>query len=119
MIKIISILCNREAGLFVRRNGELIYEYHCKMLEVPIAEATVCMHRIPVLVRGSKFMASLDSRVITPHISGKPCNDMYPTMVRSVSSGWISVSTRVIQVAAPKKMRISNSYRTVEKVTTN
>ena len=109
---------HREAGLFVRRNGELIYEYHCNMIEVPIAEATVCMHWIPVLVQGSKFMASLDSRVITPHISVKPCNDIYPTLVRSVSSGWISVSTHVIQVAAPKKMRISSSYRTIEKVTT-
>ena len=63
-------------------------------------------------------MASLDSRVITPHISVKPCNDIYPKLVRSVSSGWISVSTHVIQVAAPKKMRISSSYRTIEKVTT-
>ena len=60
------------------------------------------MHeRSPVLVRGGKYMADLDSRVITPHISEQPCNDKCPILLQSTSSGWISVSTRVIQVEAP------------------
>ena len=70
---------HREPGLFVRRTGEIIYEYHCRMVVVPIAEAPICMRGVPVLVCGGKFMANLDSHVITPHISEQPCNDKYPT----------------------------------------
>ena len=90
-----------EPGLFVRRTGEVIHEYYCRMVEVPSAEAPICMHGVPILVRGKKVMANLDSRVITPHISAQPCNDRYPTLLRSTSSGWISVATRVLQVEAP------------------
>ena len=31
----------REPGLFVRRTGEIVYEYSCKMVEVPIAETPI------------------------------------------------------------------------------
>ena len=108
----------REPGLFVRRTGEIIHEYHCRMVEVPIAEAPICMHGDPVLVRGGKFMANLDSRVITPHISEQPCNDRYPTLLQSTFSGLISVSTRVIQVEAPAPMKVSSSYKPIETLAT-
>ena len=50
----------REAGLFVRRTGEIVYEYSC--------------------------------------------SDRHPIIVKSTSAGWISVSTRVMQVEAPEKI---------------
>ena len=108
----------RESGLFVHRTGKIIYEYHCRLLEVPIAEAPICMRDVPFLVRGGKFMADLDSLLITPHISEQPCNVKYLTLLRSTSSGWISVSTRVIQVEAPAQMMVSSSYKPVETLTT-
>ena len=108
----------REPGLFVHRAREIIYEYHCKMIEVPIAEAPICMHGVPVLVRGGKFLANSDSRVITPHLSAQPCNDCYPILLRSTTSGWISVSTCVIQVEAPALMKVSSSYKPMETLTT-
>ena len=45
----------REPGLFVRRSGEIVYEYSCKMIEVPIAETPICFSGVPVLVRGSQY----------------------------------------------------------------
>ncbi len=69
----------REPGLFVCRTGEILREYHCRMIEVPIAEAPICMSGVPVLVHGVKFTVNLDSQVITPHISAQPCNEHYPT----------------------------------------
>ena len=84
----------REPGVFARRLGEIIYEYSCKLIEVPIAEAPMCFSGIPVLVRGVQYMSNLDTRVLTPHLAVQPCNDLYPTMVKSNTSGWISVSTR-------------------------
>ena len=89
------ILCS--SRVFVCWVGEIVYEYSCKMLEVPIAEAPICFSGIPVLVRGMQYMANLDTRVITQHLSVQPCNDLYPTMVKSTISGWISVATRVLQ----------------------
>ena len=83
----------REPGLFTRRLGEIIYEYSCKMIEVPVAETTRCFEGVPVIVRGRKYMANLDTRVITPHLSIQQCNELYPMMIKSTPSGWISVST--------------------------
>jgi len=108
----------REPGVFARRLGEIVYEYSCKMLEVPIAEAPICFSGIPVLVRGIQYMSNLDTRVITPHLSVQPCNDLYPTMVKSTVSGWISVATRVLQVKTPAPMEISSSYKPSETLTT-
>ena len=88
------------------------------MLEVPIAEAPICFSGIPVLVQGVQYMANLDTRVITPHLSVQPCNDLYPTMVKSTASGWISVATRVLQVKTPAPMEISSSYKPSETFTT-
>ena len=76
------------------------------------------MRGVPVLVCGGKYIADLDSRVITPHISKQPCNDKYPTLLQSSSSGWISVSTRVIQVEAPARTMVSSSYKPAETLTT-
>ena len=39
-------------------------------------------------------------------------------LVRSTTSGWISVSTRVLQVKTPALMEISSSYKPVETLTT-
>ena len=88
------------------------------MVEVPSAEAPIRMHGVPIIVRGKKCMANLDSQVITPHISAQPCNDCYPTLLRSTSSGWISVSTQVLQVEAPAPMKVSSSYKLMETLTT-
>ena len=76
-----------EPGLFVRRSGEIIYEYSCKMIEIPIAEAPICFSGVPVLVWGIQYMSNLDTRVITPHLSVQLFNDLYPTMVKSTTSG--------------------------------
>ena len=100
------ILCS--SRVFVCWVGEIVYEYSCKMLEVPIAEAPICFSGIPVLVRGMQYMANLDTRVITQHLSVQPCNDLYPTMVKSTISGWISVATRVLQVKTPAPMEVSS-----------
>ena len=108
----------REPGVFARRLGEIIYEYSCKLIEVPIAEAPMCFSGIPVLVRGVQYMSNLDTRVLTPHLAVQPCNDLYPTMVKSTTSGWISVSTRVLQVKTPALMEISSSYKPSETLTT-
>ena len=108
----------REPGLFVHRTGEIVYVYSCKMLEVPIAESPICLSSVPVLVHGGKYMAHLDTQVITPHLSAQPCNDLCPMLVRSTTSGWISVSTRVLQVKTPALMEISSSYKPVETLTT-
>ena len=108
----------REPGLFVRRSGEIIYEYSCKMIEIPIAEAPICFSGVPVLVRGVQYISNLDTRVITPHLSVQICNDLYPTMVKSTTSGWISVSTRVLQVKTPAPMEVSSSYKPSETLTT-
>ena len=107
-----------EPGLLMRRTGEIIYEYNCKMIEVPIAESPTCMHGVPFLVCGGKFMANLDTRVITTHLSVQPCNELYPILLRSTTSEWISVSTCVLQVEAPNPMKISSSYKTMETLTT-
>ena len=108
----------REPGLFVRRTGEIVYEYSCKMVEVPIAETPICFSGVPVLFRGRQYMSNLDTRVITPHLSAQPCNDMYPMLVKSTAAGWISVSTSVLQVKTPALMEISSSYKPVETLTT-
>ena len=63
-------------------------------------------------------MSNLDTRVITPHLSAQPCDDLYLMLVRSTTSGWISVSTRVLQVKAPARMEISSSYKPLETLTT-
>ena len=106
-----------EPGLFVRRSGEIIYEYSCKMIEIPIAEAPICFSGVPVLVRGIQYMSNLDTRVITPHLSVQLFNDLYPTMVKSTTSGWISVSTRVLQVKTPAPMEVSSCYKPSETLT--
>ena len=108
----------REPGLFVRRTGEIVYEYSCKMVEVPIAETPICFSSVPVLLRGRQYMSNLDTRVITPHLSAQPCNDLYPMLVKSTAAGWISVSTSVLQVKTPALMEISSSYKPVETLTT-
>ena len=48
----------------------------------------------------------------------QPCNELYPRMVKSTTSGWISISTRVLQVKTPAKMKISSSYKHSEILTT-
>ena len=63
-------------------------------------------------------MANLDTRVITPHLVIQPCNEIYPTMIKSISSGWITVSTRSLQVKTPDPMQISSSYKASETLTT-
>ena len=88
------------------------------MFEVPVAEAPVCLSGVPVLLRGRKFMANLDTRVITPHLVIQPCNEIYPTMIKSISSGWIPVPTRSSQVKTPDPMQISSSYKASETLTT-
>ena len=70
------------------------------------------------LMISDKYMANLDNRVITQHLSVQPCNDLYPILVRSTTSGWISVSTRVLQVPPPMKMEIASSYKPLEQVST-
>ena len=108
----------QELGVFAHCLGEIIYEYSCKLIEVPIAEAPMCFSGIPVLVWGVQYMSNLDTRVLTPHLAVQPCNDLYPTMVKSTNSGWISVSTRVLQVKTPAPMEISSSYKPSETLTT-
>ena len=108
----------REPGLFTHRKGAIIYEYACKIFQVPVAEAPVCLSGVPVLLRGRKFMSNLDTRVLTPHLVTQPCNEIYPTMNKSISSGWITVSTRVLQVKTPEQMQISSSYKASETLTT-
>ena len=103
----------REPGLFVRRSGEIVYEYSSKMIEVPIAETPICFSGVPVLVRGSQYMFNLDTHVITPHLSVQPCNELYPMLVKS-TTGWISVSTRVLQVKTSARMEVSSSYKPSE-----
>ena len=83
-----------------------------------LAEAPMCFSGILVLVRGVQYMSNLDTRVLTPHLAVQPCNDLYPTMVKSTTSGWISVSTRVLQVKTPVPMEISSSYKPSETLTT-
>ena len=63
-------------------------------------------------------MANLDTRVITPHLVIQPCNGIYPTMIKSTSSGWITVSTRVLRVKTPDPMQRSSSYKASETLTT-
>ena len=75
----------REPGVFVRQNGEIVYECSCKMIEVPIAETPICFSGVPVLVRGRQYMSNLDTSVITPHLSVQPCNDLYPMLVLDLS----------------------------------
>ena len=69
-------------------------------------------------IAGVQYMSNLDMRVITPHLSVQICNDLYPTMVKSTTSGWISVSTRVLQVKTPAPMEVSSSYKPSETLTT-
>ena len=83
----------REPGVFAHRLGEIIYEYSCKLIEIPIAEAPMSFSGIPVLVWGVQYMSNLDTWVITPHLAVQPCNNLYPTTVKSTTSGWILVST--------------------------
>ena len=108
----------RKPGLFVQRTGEIVYEYSCKMVEVPIAETPICFDGVPVLLRGRQYMSNLDKCVVTPHLSAQPCNDLYPMLVKSTAAGWISVSTRVLKVKTPVWMEISSSYKPVETLTT-
>ena len=108
----------REPGLFVRRTGEIVYKYSCKMIEVPIAETPICFSGVPVQLCGRQYMSHLDTRVITPLLSAQPCNDLYLILVKSTAAGWISVSTRVLQVKTPARMEISSSYKPVETLTT-
>ena len=108
----------REPGVFARRLGEIIDEYSCKMIEIAIAETPMCFSGIPVLVQRVQYMSNLDMRVITSYLAVQPCNDLYPTMVKSTTSGWISVSTRVLQVKTPAPMEISSSYKPSETLTT-
>ena len=75
------------------------------------------MHGVPVLVCEGKFMSNLDTGVIAPHLSAQPCNDLYLILLRSTTSDWISVSTRVLQVEAPVRMEISSSYKPMETLT--
>ena len=63
-------------------------------------------------------MSNLDTRVLTPHLAIQPCNDIYPVIVKSTTSGWISVSTRVLQVKTPAPLEISSSYKPSETLTT-
>ena len=63
-------------------------------------------------------MSNLDTHVITPHLSVQPCNKLYPMLVKSTTSGWISVSTRVLQVKTPARMEVSSSYKPSETLTT-
>ena len=63
-------------------------------------------------------MSNLDTQVITTHLALQPCNNLYPTTVKSTTSGWISVSTRVLQVKTPAPMEISSSYKPSETLTT-
>jgi len=107
-----------EPGLFVLRRREIVYEYSCKRIEVPIAETPIYFSGVPVLVRGSQYMSNLDTHVITPHLSVQPCNKLYPMLVKSTTSGWISVSTRVLQVKTPARMEVSSSYKPSETLTT-
>ena len=108
----------REPGVFARRLGEIIDEYSCKMIEIAIAETPMCFSGIPVLVQRVQYMSNLDMRVITSYLAVQPCNDLYPTTVKSTTSGWISVSTRVLQVKTPAPMEISSSYKPSETLTT-
>ena len=84
------------------------------MVEVPIAETLICFSGVPGLLRGHQYMSNLDNRVITPHLSAQPCNNLYPMLVKSTAAGWISVSTRVLQVKTPARMEISSSYKPTE-----
>ena len=104
--------------MFTRRKDAIRYEYACKMFEVPVAEAPVCLSGVPVLLLGRKFMSILDTRVITPHLVIQPCNEIYQTMIKSIGSGWITVSTRSLQVKTPDPRQISSSYKAPETLTT-
>ena len=107
-----------EPGWFVCQSREILYEYSCKRIEVPIAEAPICFIDVLVLVLGSQYLSNLDTCVITPHLSVQSCNELYPMMVKSTTSGWISVSTRVLQVKTPARMEVSSSYKPSEVLTT-
>jgi len=107
-----------ERGLFARRIGELLYEYTCRILEVPIAETPVCFKGIPVLVRGSKFMVNMDSRVLTPHLVQQPCNGRYPVTLKTTSLAWVTVGSRVIQVDDPKPLHSATEYHLNKKIST-
>ena len=42
----------KRKGLFTRRVGALIHEYHCKLLSAPIVELDMCITGVPVVIRG-------------------------------------------------------------------
>ena len=73
----------REAGLFVRRTGRVVYEYACNQVLVTIAELKHCTRATPVILRGKVVYADLDTRVVSPHEEIVPCHQKYPMMLET------------------------------------
>mgnify|MGYP000754506107 FL=1 len=94
----------REAGLFVRRTGRVIYEYECNQVLVTIAELKHCTRATPVILRGKVVYADLDTRVVSPHEEIVPCHHNYPMMLETSKKIWVSVSKQVLQVKPPSKL---------------
>ena len=63
-------------------------------------------------------MVDLDYRVLTPHVVEKTCNDRYPIMLKSISSGGVSVPKRVLQVETSQGIVMLDHFNPTEHVAT-
>ena len=67
-------------------------------------------------MRGWKFVAYLDPRVITSHVVEQLCNSRFPVTVKTSSQAWVTVGFRVIQVNPLEPITLTTSYHSSETV---
>ena len=81
--------------------GCCMYEYLSVTTKVPLAEISVCVNALPVIIRGSIRYADLASLVITAHPEIIPCSDQFPMIVETTRHVWVTINRRVAQTFAP------------------
>ena len=108
----------KKKGLFTRKVGPLIHEYHCKLLAVPIVELEFCITGVPVVIRGELHSADINTGVVSSHIKHQACNSGFPVMIKTTGQVWVKIGKRVLQAETSLPLQDRVDFTATDKLTT-
>ena len=90
-----------EAGRFVFRRGDGVYEYNCQEVVVGLKNSEKCYNNVPIEpLKGYKFI-NLANRMLTTESAEEPCTPNFSRLVQGME-GWIRVGPELRIVPAPR-----------------
>ena len=90
-----------EAGRFVFRRGDGVYEYNCEEVVVGLKSSKKCYNNVPIEpLKGYRFI-NVANRMLTMDSAEEPCTQNFSRIVQGME-GWIRVGPELRTIPAPR-----------------